>query len=466
MTPDPKMPLPDSPAERLTPSISIGYASGNFGKSIVWNTSELFLIFYLTDLIGLDAIQAGLIVFASLVWDALLAPCVGLLADRTSSTIGRYGPFILVGAPLCAFSFAMIFTLPSAIPEHAALLTLLTLLLFRTAYALVDLPHNALITQVSKTSSGRSHLATLRYLFSSLAVMVIAFASYFVMAPDALVEQEARFRLFGISVALIAGIVVVGSWWSVRRYDRQPFQAPVAFVPQVKNSLRIFADQDARAVVLYAFFSGLLISIFGKSLNYFAKYQLGDEALVALGLFAMMIGQIVGAIVWGRISQKIQKVSAVRYAGLLLAPAALLFFLFAHLGLVPFVLFSLAIGLCTGGIYALIWSIAPDIIDKIDAITGLRPEAIYFGILIVTIKLGMGIGAFLLGGALDAIGYVANFEQSEITLIGLRLLMTISPIVGGLSTAFVLVQCKLSHADHAEYRRILDERSSASQLPG
>ncbi|KAB7647459.1 MFS transporter [Polymorphobacter fuscus] len=65
----------------------IGYASGNFGKNLLWSTADLTLLFLFTDVMAVDPAVAGWVILASLCINALLDPLMGGLADRVRSQL-------------------------------------------------------------------------------------------------------------------------------------------------------------------------------------------------------------------------------------------------------------------------------------------------------------------------------------------------------------------------------------------
>ncbi|MGL6687002.1 MFS transporter, partial [Xanthomonas hortorum pv. gardneri] len=56
-----------SPPPTLPPAALLAYAAAHFGKSLLWYTAELLLIFALTEYVGLGAIAAGVSVAGGLV---------------------------------------------------------------------------------------------------------------------------------------------------------------------------------------------------------------------------------------------------------------------------------------------------------------------------------------------------------------------------------------------------------------
>ena len=75
---------------RLPIREKIGYGLGDAASNIFFQTVNMFLLFYYTDVFGLDAKVAGTLFILARFWDALIDPLIGALADRTRSRWGSY----------------------------------------------------------------------------------------------------------------------------------------------------------------------------------------------------------------------------------------------------------------------------------------------------------------------------------------------------------------------------------------
>src|SRR5690606_20960390 len=74
------------------------------------------------------------------------------------------------------------------------------------------------------------------------------------------------------------------------------------------------------------------------------------------------------------------------------------------------------------------WSMLPDTIEYGEKVTGRRVESLSFGFSAFTLKIAMGVGTAVYGMLLEAIGFVANRDQSAETLAGMKAIMTFWPI--------------------------------------
>ena len=78
---------------------------GGGGQALV----GVLYLFFLTNVIGLEPVLAGIVTLISEIWDAISDPLMGVLSDNTRSKMGRRRPYILAGGCLLVVAFALIF---------------------------------------------------------------------------------------------------------------------------------------------------------------------------------------------------------------------------------------------------------------------------------------------------------------------------------------------------------------------
>lgn len=429
-----------------------GYASGNFAKNILWHSAEVSVLYIFTDLLGYNAALAGSLLLLSLVWDAVLDPAVGMAADKTRSRFGRYGPYILLGGPLAAIFFVLLFSLP-LLPEAPVLASALILLGFRAAYSLIDLPHNALIASISQDSRKRTEIASARFFFSSLASLLLALALPAILTGEDKGDVEVRFAVYAAMAAALSCLIIIASWTTVARFDRH--------VPRRQDTNSTYRPALAHAckngpfviILIAGSLASLTTPMFSKGVIYLSKYIWTDVALSGPALMAMVAGQFISLPLWTVASSRFEKTQSLAAAHGVVAMAflgPLLSSLMFENVLTPPFLIGLAFvaGTGAGGIYALIWSLLPDAIDDGEYRLGARHEGAQFGLLIFGMKAASAIGTWALAFALDVAGYVPETEQSGI--VKLTMLATIygAPVVGSIICALLLSRCRITHERH------------------
>ena len=108
-------------ADKISFGESVGFGLGNFGAMFAWNTMTLFMVYFLTDVAGVVAAIAGVIIFSVRFFDAWIDPLVGFISDRTHTRWGQKRPFILIGAiPLAVFLALLISSLSRVALDHGS----------------------------------------------------------------------------------------------------------------------------------------------------------------------------------------------------------------------------------------------------------------------------------------------------------------------------------------------------------
>ena len=105
---------------------------------------------------------------------------------------------------------------------------------------------------------------------------------------------------------------------------------------------------------------------------------------------------------------------------------------------------NIVIGLSAGIVLPLIWSMYADIADYSEWKTGRRATGLVFSSSSMSQKMGWTLGGAITGWLLAAYGFEANAEQTDESLKGIRLLISIYPAVGALLSAGILIIYKLN----------------------
>jgi GPH family glycoside/pentoside/hexuronide:cation symporter len=389
-------------AQPLSHRRLLTYASGNFGKTLLWGTVDMTLMFLLTDYLGLEAGFAGALIFASLVLDALLYPWAGHLADRLRTPLGRYGPLIVLGTPVAVAAFILLFLL---IRIEASLWFIAgTLALLRIGYVALDLSHNALLAPISAAVQDNGRIALARFLFSSLATLLLALALPRLIRPD---DPAAGFVWVSVLLPLVAGVAILGAWVAVRPWDTG---APLA--RHAGGVTLLLRDRSALRILAVGATASLFLPLFNKACVYFAAHWIGNAALTSWLLGALVTGQVAGLPLWLYLSPRwpktriMQVAHALSAAGFLLAALS---FAVLHAALPLLMVCAFVAGMGLSGVYALIWALLSDAAQALEQRTQAAVGGQLFAWAIFLQKAAMGVGAGLFGWGLSYSGYQADF---------------------------------------------------------
>jgi len=448
----------DRSIRRLSTSQALGYSLGNFGKNTLWNTIEFSFLFFLTEITGFDPATAGMIIVCAMVCDALLLPCIGYFADTVRTRWGKYGPFLLLGSPLCGLCFVGLFAVPLWSEHVSPVLMMVFLFLFRLSHTLVDVPHNAMIARISSSSHERTKLSGMRFFFSSIASIAIASSlAVITHAPNG-PKKEHDFFNFSIVVSIVAVISLWISWWSVRHSEIDAATPP----PQLRQSffplVTLFKNRAFLVMLAVVFVTGLTTPVFTKLLLYYGKYALESERWGAHALTAFAIGSSIAVWAWISLAGRWEKALTLQTAHILVAAGSLGFFVLAPRTGLQLLMTAALIGAAAAGAYMLIWAMASDVVDNNEWKTGVRLEASIFAVLILAMKIAIGLGSGLVGAMLGLASVVPGGEQLPTALHALRMIMCGIPMLGSLLIVLILSAYRITHQHHAAALECLSAR--------
>jgi GPH family glycoside/pentoside/hexuronide:cation symporter len=428
----------------------IGYGIGDFGFNFFWMPLQLFLAYYYTDVLGIRAEVAGLIIFACLTWDGLIDPMIGVLANRTRTRWGKYRPYLLFGSVPLAGSFALMFAPVGWTDGPLIAYALVSQLFFRTLYGLVNIPYGALMATMTRDSMQRNWLAGARMACAFAGGAVVSY-----ITPRLVSEFTAdvgRGTAYFIATGVLAGLAIV---FMLITFAATSEDVEITHSTEPPPSLRQLLGMLAKNVPFLQIMAGIAFFSFANiivnsGLVYYVKYFLGQSESVAGQAAGLMHGTIALMILpWTFATRYLGKRwawligLAIAFAGLVslyLSPSRDTSAFYA-------LLVIYAIGSASIGIN--FWSIVPDTVEYGEWRTGVRAEAFVFGFVTLIQKVALGVSSAFLGAYLGWIGYVANQPQSDETVAGIKLLITLVASVGLVISALVMHFYRLDSQTHA-----------------
>ncbi|MEL7445192.1 MAG: MFS transporter [Pseudomonadota bacterium] len=170
-----------------------------------------FLLFYYSQVLGMDAGLVGLILLAALLIDALIDPIIGYLSDRTYTRWGRRLPWLYVAPIPLAFAWVMLWSPPGG--EAPSALGLLGIMVaVRLLLSACEVPSISLVPEITSDYNERTTLFRYRYLsgwMGGILMMVLAY-TVFMPGENGLLRQEG-YPAYGIFGAILMAIAVLGS---------------------------------------------------------------------------------------------------------------------------------------------------------------------------------------------------------------------------------------------------------------
>ena len=405
--------------KKLSFGLKLGYGIGDIGSNIFIVTSGLFLLFFLTNILGVNPALAGLVLLFPKLWDVISDPIMGGISDVTRSRIGRRRPYLLAAAIPFGLIFFFLFMAPQYNSELAnAMYVGAMFALGCTVFTVFNVPYSSMVAEMSDDYNERMSITSYRMIGSSVGVLL---AGGLAMP---LVEigggGEAGFRFMGIVLGTLITAFCLICFFGTRNASTLPSNNKKSpFGEQVKIAFR---NTPFKMLVMMYTFQSLGIGVLMAGLIYYVKYVMGlPETSMGIIFPILIVTAIIFIPVWVKIGVKLGKIKA--YSIGLIILAVMLFSLFftksAQLNIFYVQIFLLGIGFSSFQLFP--FSMLPDTIEYDELQSGMRREGVFSGIWSSAQKTAYSIGPSIVGFTLSMSGFVNSSVQPDSVEFGVRI---------------------------------------------
>ncbi len=427
----------------LTIGQKLGWAVGTHGTSSMTAIMTFLVLFYMTDMLGINVIIASWIILFARAYDFATDPFMGYISDRTKSRYGRRRPYLFFGAVASFIAVAALFNAPQLGDAGVVIYVTIILLVFATGYTLFNVPYLAMPAEITPEYHERTVLMSYRVFFISMAGLITVGGGSQLLArfPD---NQLHAFSLLGWIMGGLIGMAMLATFLSTASVPSREASDTSKF--SVKDQIKLILDNRPFFIYLLAKSGGLMAQgSITASLLYFGTYVLmrPDELLLAFSLY-ITIGQLASIPLW-RLTARVygkRNIFMVASAGHALTTLS---FLLATAAEPTFILNVrvVVLGAFTCGILMMGFAILPDTMDYDRRRTGINREGVYAGIYSTMEKLASAIGPFLFGNFLGLMGFISSkagetVEQPESAIMAIVLGVAVFPSLFSLSAAAAL----------------------------
>ena len=455
----------------------IGYGFGDMASSMFWKIFGMFLAFFYTDVFGISAVAAGTMFFIARIFDAVIDPVIGVMADRTKSRWGKYRPYLLwVAIPFAVMGTLMFFT-PDFGSTGKLIYAYITYILMMLVYSLINVPYASLLGVISSEPNERSVLSSYRMSFAFIG----SFITFMLLQPlvDYFGQGGPRSATVGIStdpmawtkaVAIIGAICVVLFYLCFRNTKERVVEIDKsAENTSVMKDLKLLIHNTPWWILIATGLAALMFNALRDTVAvYYFKYYIIDNYKMAatgwtLTTIYFLIGtaaNIVGVVMAPSLSKKYGKKNTYIIAMLIGAILSCGFFFTKNIA--GMFILQIFVSICAGYVLPLLWSMFSDICDHQELTTGRRAAGLIFSSSSFSQKFGWAIGPAIVLWVLAASGYIEphgaeTVVQPESTIFGMRLLISFLPSIACLLAVVGMIFYPLSDKKVKENAEALEQ---------
>jgi len=445
------------------------YGLGAVGKDMVYALSASYIMYYYQDILGLSATFVGFILMIARVFDAANDPFMGVVVAKTNSRWGKFRPWLFTGTILNAFVLYALFAAPAVSGKALMIYFAVMYILWGVTYTMMDIPFWSMIPAVTYTTKDRENLSVVGRTCAGVGYALINVFTVMAVSKLGGGIERTGFSLFALIIAILFVIFILFTCFTIHEQKVENMQTT-----SVKEMFKaLFNNDQAIVTVVTIVLINSALYITSNLLIYFFKYDIGGTTWKdAYTLFTSVggISQILGMMfVYPILRSKLSNTTIFKLSlclaifgyAFLLALCLLGYSSVLAMLMVPGVMIFVSNGILT----VLTTVFLANTVDYGEVKTGHREESVIFSMQTFVVKAASGLAVFITGVSLDLIGLTSKDGLGEgiptfsSPLLGLRLLMTILPIIG-LVLALVLFTRKfiLTDIKAEQIRKQLEEK--------
>lgn len=445
------------------------YGLGAVGKDMVYALSASYIMYYYQDILGLSATFVGFILMIARVFDAANDPFMGVVVAKTNSRWGKFRPWLFTGTILNAFVLYALFAAPAVSGKALMIYFAVMYILWGVTYTMMDIPFWSMIPAVTSTVKDRENLSVVGRTSAGVGYALINVFTVMAVSKLGGGIERTGFRLFALIIAILFVIFILFTCFTIREQKEENMQTT-----SVKEMFKaLFNNDQAIITVVTIVLINSALYITSNLLIYFFKYDIGGTTwkdaytlFTSVGGISQILGMmVVYPILRSKLSNtiifKLSLCLAIFGYAFLLALCLLGYSSVLTMLMVPGVMIFVANGILT----VLTTVFLANTVDYGEVKTGHREESVIFSMQTFVVKAASGLAVFITGVSLDLIGLTSKDGLGEgistfsSPLLGLRLLMTILPMIG-LVLALVLFTRKFILTDEKaeQIRKQLEEK--------
>ena len=447
----------------------VAYGLGAVGKDMVYALSASYIMYYYQDILGLSASFVGFILMIARVFDAANDPFMGVVVAKTNSRWGKFRPWLFTGTILNAFVLYALFAAPAVSGKALMIYFAVMYILWGVTYTMMDIPFWSMIPAVTSTTKERENLSVVGRTCAGVGYALINVFTVMAVSKLGGGIERTGFRLFALIIAILFVIFILFTCFTIHEQKVENMQTT-----SVKEMFKALVNNDQAIVtVVTIVLINSALYITSNLLIYFFKYDIGGTTwkdaytlFTSVGGISQILGMmVVYPILRSRLSNttifKLCLLLAIFGYALLLSICLLGYSSALAMLMVPGVMIFVSNGILT----VLTTVFLANTVDYGEVKTGHREESVIFSMQTFVVKAASGLAVFITGVSLDLIGLTSKDGLGEgiptfsSPLLGLRLLMTILPIIG-LVLALVLFTRKFILTDEKaeQIRKQLEEK--------
>jgi len=367
------------------------FGLGTIGRDALYTLVSMYLITYLTEVVGLNNFQLGVIgalMVVFRIFDAANDPIMGTIVDNTHTRWGKFKPWIVFGAITSAILTVLLFTDLHLSENGYIIYIAVVYLLWGMAYTTNDISYWSLMPAITKDQKLREGIGAIARICANVGMFAVVIL--YTMVPDLFgMGAQRSYFTFTVIIAVVMLLFQAITVFGVKE-DRSGLKHQQRTT--LGGMLKALVKNDqlmVTAVAMALFMIGYCTTTsFGI---YYFKYAYKDEGTYMVFAAVLAVAQLTALSVFPLFSKRFTRKQLYTGATIVVIAAYILFFFsFEQLGLI--VVSGLALFFAQAFIQLLMLLFLADAVEYGEWKLGKRNESVSFAVQPFINKLGGAIG--------------------------------------------------------------------------
>ncbi|MDE6385118.1 MAG: glycoside-pentoside-hexuronide (GPH):cation symporter [Eubacterium sp.] len=189
----------------------LGYGVGAIGLDLSYGLFYSYLSYYLSSVLGIKEAFLLLLTPLARIWDGVNDPIMGTVVDSTKTKMGKYRPWILIGAVSNAVVLSLLFTSFGMSGTKLYIYIAVMYILWGMTNTMADIPYWSMVPSFTNDPQDRNLIATIARTFSGLGQGLITVLTPLILPLlSSGITTDKGYSASGFSKwAIICGVLLV-----------------------------------------------------------------------------------------------------------------------------------------------------------------------------------------------------------------------------------------------------------------
>lgn len=268
---------------KLTWLQRVGFGSGDLAQNLIYQTICMYLLFFYTDIYGLEPGVAATMFLVVRLVDVLWDPLVGTYVDKHNPRWGKYRSYlVLAGVPLSVLAILCFWNgMQGSTPTDKLVYAYVTYVGLSMLYTLVNVPYGALNSSLTRDTDEITVLTSVRMFMANVGGLAVS------AGVPIMVAMFAAARELPLEMALFMGL------GSLPSFIFMPLVPVIKRKVGKKNMFYIFLSVAIAGMAMLYVISKVSDVKDNITLVYIAQFIKSTGVIVATGYMWALIPEVI-----------------------------------------------------------------------------------------------------------------------------------------------------------------------------